>query len=70
MRMEDFREAMDELETIYAAEMLTVWEQGFFEDMQEALAEVGYRFTDPQIDLVLKMREKYDLDIRHGEAIR
>jgi len=70
MKMEDSREAMDELETIYAAEMLTVWEQGFFEDMQEALAEVGYRFTDPQIDKVLAMREKYDLDIRHRGAIR
>lgn len=70
MRMEEFREAMDDLEAIYSAEGLTTWEQGFFEDMQEALAEVDYRFTDPQIDKVLAMREKYDLDIRHGEAIR
>ena len=70
MRMEEFREAMDDLEGPHSQELLTTWEQGFFEDMQEALAEVGYRFTDPQIDKVLAMREKYDLDIRHGEAIR
>ena len=37
MRMEEFREAMDDLEAIYSAEGLTTWEQGFFEDMQEAL---------------------------------
>ncbi len=69
-RIQEFNAAMDDLVLPYERELMTVWEQGFYEDMLEAQAAEGYRFTDPQIDQVLKMREKYDLDIKHGEALR
>ena len=70
MNIEELRQAMDDLVLPYERELMNTWEQSFYEDMLEALAEVGYRFTDPQIDQVLKLREKYDLDIKHGEAMR
>jgi len=70
MNMEDFRTSIDELEPIYSAEMMTTWEQGFFEDILERLAEVDYGFSEKQIERIEAMREKYDLDIRHGKAVR
>jgi hypothetical protein len=66
--LENFRPAMEELEVIYEAELMTVWEQGFYEDILEHLAEVDYGFSEKQIDAVLAMREKYDLDILHRRA--
>jgi len=70
MRMDEFRTAIEELEGPYSRELLTTWEQGFFEDILERLAEVDYRFSKKQVERIEAMREKYDLDIQHQEAIR
>lgn len=70
MNIEDLQTTMEELEGPYSKELFTTWEQGFFEDIQERLADVEYRFSEKQLDRIEAMREKYDLDIRHGEATR
>ena len=69
MDLENFRPAMEELEVIYEAELMTTWEQGFYEDILERLAEPDYGFSEKQIDAVMAMRKKYDLDILHRRAI-
>lgn len=69
MDPEEFKIAMEELEVIYEAELMTTWEQGFYEDMLENFAAGDYRFSHKQIREIFKMREKYDLDISHRRAI-
>lgn len=70
MNLEEFRRAMDDLELPYERELMNTWEQGFYEDILENLADLEYRFSFRQLREVFKMREKYDLDIQHGEAMR
>ena len=68
--IQEMMQAMDELDHPYNQELMTTWEQDFFESMLEHLADPGYRFTQKQVDQIERIRTKYDLDIKHGEAIR
>lgn len=70
MRVEELRVVMDELALPYDRELMTTWEQTFYEDLLEKMADVDYRFSYKQLARVEAMREKYDLDIKHGEAMR
>ncbi len=70
MDAEEFRTAMEELDHPYSQELMTPWEQDFYESMLEHLALDDYRFSERQVREIFKIREKYDLDIQHGEAIR
>lgn len=64
----EFRAAMEALDYPHGADLLTPWEDKFYESMLEHLALPDYRFSSRQMREIFKMREKYDLDIRHKEA--
>lgn len=62
MNIEELRQAMDDLNLPYERELMTTWEQSFYEDMLENVADGQYRFSFRQLREVFKMREKYDLE--------
>lgn len=70
MDLDEFRAAMGALDYPYGAQLLTPWEDKFYESMLEHLALLDYLFSSRQMREIFKMREKYDLDIQHREATR
>ena len=68
--IQEMMQSMDELDHPYNHELMTTWEQEFFESMLENLGDPTYRFTQKQVDQIERIRTKYELDIKHGEAIR